>query len=110
MDKMKTKKKLYGGLGDFARQMRAHQMRKKYTTGNPALDAATNNDEAIEGAELPGVPMKGNTDASMEGNELEHGMKSVNADADKWQNENQAALDEMADDEEMQKWMAKQKG
>jgi len=105
MDGLKTKKKLYAGLGDFARQTRAGQMKAKYGTGSPELDAAAaKQDEAVESAGLP----KGNTNGK--GFSITVGLGDVARDADKWQSENDAALEELAEDEEMAKWTRKQRG
>ena len=88
MDKLGSKKRLYAGLGDFARERRMEEMRKKYSTGNPELDAASElQDEAAEAAEMP--MMKG-------------GNSKLGGEADF-----ESDLDEMAEDE---KWMMKQKG
>lgn len=103
MDRFKTKKKLYAGLGDFAKQMRGQEMRKKYSTGSQRLDeVAASQDAAVEAAEMP---RKKPADLS-----LTIGVGDVAKDAEGWQAENEKALADIAEDEEMAKWMAKQKG
>ena len=105
MDKLGSKKRLYAGLGEYARSRRAEEMRKKYGTGNAELDrAAALQNEAAEDVELPSIAAK------VKRQPLIEGMEEVNADADKWAADNEAALRELDEDEEMQKWSRKQMG
>lgn len=104
MDRLKVKKKLYAGMGDFARQRRGEEMRKKYGTGNANLDAAAAmQEEAAEASEMPQVNPS-----------ISQGISEVASDQSRIQGEDKAALDDamgqMAEDEEMAKWMAKQRG
>lgn len=99
MDKLGSKKRLYAGLGEYARGRRAEEMRKKYGTGNAELDrAAALQDEAVDEAELP-------TEASIavKTSPLVKGAQEANAEMDA----DLLALDE---DEEMKKWTRKQMG
>lgn len=99
MDRLKVKKKLYAGLGDFARQKRGEELRKKYSTGNPNLDAvAESQEEAIEKAEMPTVNQK-----AMDMSDVDSGADAAGPAIDD-------AMAAMAEDEEEAKWMAKQRG
>lgn len=97
MDRLGVKKKLYAGMGDFAKQRRGEELRKKYGTGNPQLDAvAASQDEAVESAEMPKMPM-------MDASSIDSGASAAEPAIDD-------AMSAMAEDEEMAKWMAKQRG
>lgn len=99
MDKLASKKRLYAGLGDYARQRRMQDMRKKYGTGSPELDAvAASQDEAVESAQLPGTKR-----SPIDVSDVDSGAAAAGPAMDD-------AMAAMAEDEEMQKWMAKQKG
>lgn len=96
---LKTKQKLYAGLGDFARQQRVAGLKKKYNTGMPEMDAdMEKQDRAIDDAEMP---MMGKSKMSM------MDTSDVAADADRQNKEYEQELDDMAEDE---KWMRKQQG
>lgn len=99
MDRLGIKKKLYAGMGDFAKQRRGQEMKKKYASGNPEVDRiAASQDEAVESAEMPMVDMKA---IDMSG--VDSGASEAGPAIDE-------AMAAMAEDEEMAKWMAKQKG
>lgn len=106
MDKLKAKRNLYAGLGDFARQTRAKQMRKKYGSGSPEMDADfEKQDEAIDKAAMPVMPKKGGVSVT-----ISEGIADTAKDADKSNRDYEQTLADMDEDEEMQKWMAKQQG
>jgi hypothetical protein len=105
---LRTKRKLYAGLGDFAKMKQADGLRKKYGTGNANLDrASTIADEAAESAEMPDSNAIAARVAAAKppGN-----IDDVLSDADRQNREAASMFAEMDEDEEMQKWMAKQKG
>jgi hypothetical protein len=107
MDKLSIKKGLFAGMGDFARQMRMEQLRKKYAKGglsNEMAEVAAGGDNAVEESKLPDTK----NDAAFAKKPgvavtITSGMGEVADDADKWADENQAAMDEMADDIEKKK-------
>lgn len=110
MDRLKIKKNLYAGMGDFARQKRAQDLRKKYAAAPPAMaEQFEKEDAAVDNASLPessAAEMK--TDAAM--------MPSMD-DVDSGAAQNKQAIEdamaEMArgdEEEEDKKWMAKQRG
>ena len=97
MDRLSVKKKLYAGLGDFARQKRMEEMRRKYSAAPPAMAAQMESeDEAVERASMPTTGKAGQLKVDK--------MEDVNNDAF------EKSMADMAEDEEMQKWMAKQRG
>lgn len=101
MDRLKVKKKLYAGLGDFARQQRGQELRKKYSTGSPELDAASEaQEEAAEAAELPSIPA---SKPLMDSSDIDSGASDAAPAIED-------AMSAMAEDEEEAKWMAKQRG
>jgi hypothetical protein len=101
MDKLGTKKKLYAGLGDFARQKRMEQMRKKYGAAPPEMAADLEKQDAtVDAASLPSVKSVTGPIQTAD----------VAADADKMNADYEKTLADMNEDEEMQKWMAKQRG
>lgn len=97
MDRLKIKKKLYAGMGDFAKQKRGEELRKKYSAAPPAMaEQMEKVDEAGEAASLPNM----HKDAALK----VYMMEDVNSD------DFQRAMQEMAESEEDAKWMAKQRG
>jgi hypothetical protein len=101
MDKLGTKRKLYAGLGDFARQTRLSQLKKKYSTGSPEMDADLEKQDAVvDSASLPSAKSVTGPIQTAD----------VAADADKMNADYEKTLADMNEDEEMQKWMAKQRG
>lgn len=112
MDKLEIKKRLYGGLGDYARMRRGQALKKKYATGMPEFDRAQEGlDDAAEGAEMPKMGKAAGMNLAAP---FTKGIDEVAADAGKGNEAYARALDEashdMDEDEEMQKWMAKQRG
>jgi hypothetical protein len=62
MDKLAIKKGLFAGMGDFAKQMRMEQLRKKYAKGglsDEMAEVAAGQDNAAEEAKLPDVDAMG---------------------------------------------------
>jgi len=107
----KIRMSLVQGMGDYARQNRLARLKKKYGAAPPAMAAdMMKQDEAIDAAHMP--EPKNDPDKSMEGSEaMLSGMKDVNADAAAGNQDYKSALGlSDDDDEEMQKWMAKQRG
>lgn len=109
MDRLKVKKKLYAGLGDFAKQKRGEELRKKYVKdiGGGAMTAddvdrlsrvAASQDEAAEAAHMPTVNQK-----AMDMSDVPSGADAAGPAIDD-------AMAAMAEDEEEAKWMAKQRG
>ena len=93
MDRLKIRRTLYASMGDDARRSRAEDMRKKYANVPPAMaDAMAGEDEATEAAKLPDV-----------GALKIDKMEDINND------DFQKAMSDLEEDDEMQKWMAKQK-
>lgn len=97
MDRNKIRMGLMASLGQQARKQRLAKGRQKYQTGNPQLDAASAmQDEAAEGVEMPAVE-------ALDVSDVDSGAAGTG--------EAIAAAAELEDeDEEMAKWMAKQKG
>lgn len=101
MDRLKIKKKLYAGMGDFAKQKRGEELRKKYAAAPPAMaKQMESEDAAVDAAALPKAGA-----LDMSGADV--------SDVNSGSEENKLAIDEamgaIAEDEEMAKWMAKQR-
>lgn len=101
MDRLGVKRKIYAGMADFAKAKRGESLRKKYATGSPALDAvAASQEEAADSAQMPVVTKK----------TMAADVSDVDSGADAAGPAMDDAMAAMAEDEEMAKWMAKQKG
>jgi hypothetical protein len=95
MDRLKMRMAMMKDLGDSARQHRLAKQKQKYAGVSPEMAAdLAKQDEVVDAAALPGADVS-------------------DLPTDKWNAENKAAIEAAADpleDEEMQKWMAKQRG
>jgi hypothetical protein len=99
MDKLKLQRMLMRGLGEDAKARKREMMRQKYADAPPAMAAQMEaEDDATEKAELPKVDMSGADVSDVDSGAEETG-RAIR----------EAAADPM-EDEEMQKWMAKQRG
>jgi hypothetical protein len=103
----KIRMSLVQGMGEYARQNRLNRLRKKYSGAPEAMQEAMGDvDEAGELAKMPEAKkMPASAAVVIEG------MKDVNEGAEKENHDYKNALGlSDDDDEEMQKWMAKQRG
>jgi hypothetical protein len=109
MDKFTVKKRLYAGLGDFARQKRREELKKKYGAAPAAMAADFEaQDRAIDDAQMPDLAsLKKKAPAVAT---ITEGMDDIAKDADQQNADYEKTLGDMSEDEEMQKWMAKQRG
>ena len=110
MEKLKLQRMLMRGLGEDAKARKREMMRQKYADAPPAMAAQmASEDEAVDNAQLP----------NMKGGALDMSGADVSDVASDPEQTGQAIRDAAAvreasadpmEDEEMQKWMAKQRG